>query len=235
MFAEPAERMADYVAGRYGPPAFIRRQLEVDGAWDALVARTQSEREKLLFSVRIASRAAETALGLPQGNSLDASLEQVRRAAAPLAPSQVSYEIRAAVAELARAVAQFNRRWQVVARAIDLRPLNRLREDYNKYFLVEKEAALRSAEVARMGYRPMRPATLADILEIAPPLTPLPAWESLRARNVGLWDVIVLIGVSYAIMVFGVLSLANGKHQYAACCTLVVNVYLLFNILRRKK
>ena len=77
------------------------------------------------------------------------------------------------IAQLGDSLQRFNRRWVEYARALDLRPINALRADYNRYYLLEKECAVRSPMIARQGYQPLEPLTVEAILAVLPPL-PVP-------------------------------------------------------------
>jgi len=60
---------------------------------------------------------------------------------------------------------------------VDLTTVNRAREDYNRYYLFEKECAVGSARTARMGFAVLSPMTLEDVARHFP-LLKLPqfAW-----------------------------------------------------------
>ena len=81
--------------------------------------------------------------------------------------------LRRALRELVTDLEKFNRRWQEFLTGVDLAPVNKLRADYNRYYLLEKECAVRSARLARQGFVPLAPLTLTD-LEAALPFLPMP-------------------------------------------------------------
>jgi hypothetical protein len=62
-------------------------------------------------------------------------------------------------------------------RGIDLTALNAGRADYNRYYLLEKECAVRSPSIARQGYSPLDAVTHDELLAAFPPLT-VPALRS---------------------------------------------------------
>ena len=78
--------------------------------------------------------------------------------------------LRAALDELIESLEHFNRRWLEHVRGLDLGPLNALRADYNRYYLLEKECAVRSPFIARQGWQPLPPLTLQTLLAVLPPL-----------------------------------------------------------------
>jgi hypothetical protein len=71
------------------------------------------------------------------------------------------------------ALERFNRRWEAFLPTVDLTSLNRLREGYNRYYLLEKECAVRSVVVARRGFSPLPPLTQTDLAALLPCL-PVP-------------------------------------------------------------
>jgi hypothetical protein len=75
--------------------------------------------------------------------------------------------------ELCESLERFNRRWQEFLDKIELDALNRLRDEYNRYYPLEKECAVRSWRVARHGFQPLAPVTHAD-LAARFPLLPAP-------------------------------------------------------------
>ncbi|HVS34068.1 MAG TPA: hypothetical protein VMS17_00705, partial [Gemmataceae bacterium] len=53
---------------------------------------------------------------------------------------------------------------------VDVHRVNDLRDGYNRYYLLEKECALRSPRLARQGYRPLAPLTVQELEALMPPL-----------------------------------------------------------------
>ena len=78
-----------------------------------------------------------------------------------------------ALAELRQSIERFNDRWQAFLPTIDLTTINELREGYNRYYLIEKEAVVNSPGVARQGFQPLELLTHADLAEVLP-LLPVP-------------------------------------------------------------
>jgi hypothetical protein len=68
---------------------------------------------------------------------------------------------------------RFNERWQRYVYQLDLAPVNEVREDYNRYYLLEKECAMRNGNLARRGFTRMTPLTHAELAALFPPL-PVP-------------------------------------------------------------
>src|SRR5205823_2559018 len=84
--------------------------------------------------------AGDEEVGVLEG--LESALEP--RLRAPVAPTRSARAVRRALRELVASLERFNRRWAEYLPTVDLRPVNELREGYNRYYLLEKECALRS-------------------------------------------------------------------------------------------
>jgi hypothetical protein len=82
--------------------------------------------------------------------------------------------LRRALWELRHSIELFNRRWASYLAAVDVRGVNELREGYNRYYIVEKECALRSPRLAREGFVPLEPLTTQGLFALLP-LLPVPA------------------------------------------------------------
>lgn len=169
----------------YGPPAYVRRARETEAAFDELVCRCRKQRDAWLPMVRLR-------LGMLKGLAGDwaalrpclADEEQVRslermhvaldpQLRTPVVPTSSRRRLRRALRELRESIELFNRRWQTYLRAVDLRGVNELRDGYNRYYLVEKECALRSPRLAREGFVRLEPLT-AEALFALLPLLPVP-------------------------------------------------------------
>jgi hypothetical protein len=172
-------------AAHYAAPAYMRRAQQVQEAFDQLIARCRQQRDDWLKMVR-------TLLGLLRALAGDWSalrpcladaqqVEVLRQLYADLDPQPVRgvettsspRALRRALRELREGIERFNRRWQEFLEQVDLSRVNGLREGYNRYYLLEKECAVRSARLARLGYCPLEPLTLGE-LECLVPLLPVP-------------------------------------------------------------
>jgi hypothetical protein len=168
----------------HGAPAYVRRAREVEEAFRAVVERCRRRREEWLSLVRIRLGTLRALAGdwdwlRPLLD--DGQLEVVRKLHAELQPRlrvlvSATTSVRAlrrALHELRESLESFNRRWTKFLRELDLGPLNALRDGYNRYYVLEKECAVRSPQLARAGFRPLEPATAADLEALLPPL-PVP-------------------------------------------------------------
>lgn len=161
-------------------PAFVRRAREVEAAWNSLIDGCARERARLLEMPRL--RLARLFALMP--SNLDPSslwsrpgdAEYLRRLQqewqpqlrSRVKPKRTAAELQRAVAELGSSFARFNRLWIKVLNELDLSHINRLRENYNRHFLLEKECALRSTRVAREGFQPLEPLTVQRLLTELP-------------------------------------------------------------------
>jgi hypothetical protein len=170
---------------QYDVPAYVRRAREVQNAFEQLTERCRRRRDEWLSLVRVR-------LGLLHGLASDwaalrpllADDEQVeilRRLHAALEPRPRVWPeptssprvLRRALADLRESLERFNRRWRELLPTVDLTRVNELREGYNRYYLLEKECAVRSARLARQGFQRLDPLTTDDLAGLLPPL-PVP-------------------------------------------------------------
>jgi hypothetical protein len=86
------------------------------------------------------------------------------------------------VRELAESLERFNRRWLEFLRGVDVGPVNELRDGYNRYYLLEKECALRSPRLARQGFTRLEPLTVAELTALLPPL-PVPQLRAYQPET----------------------------------------------------
>jgi hypothetical protein len=179
---DDAERM--HVLAQYGAPAYVRRANDVEAALEHLLDGCRRQREEWLGMVR--SRLATLHALAGDGESLPSFLDEDRvrrlrdlhadlqpRLRAPIAATTSPRVLRRAFEELRESLERFNRRWREYLHELDLTALNRKREEYNRYYVLEKECAVRSPRVARHGFRPLPPLTTADVETLLPPL-PIP-------------------------------------------------------------
>jgi hypothetical protein len=182
---EDSDGFFEQFLARYDAPAYIRRARQVQDALDQLVSRCRRQREEWLALVR-------TRLGLLQARAGDwarlrpwladdAQLDVLRqlhaalepRLRAPMAPTSSPRVLRRALRELRDSLERFNRRWREFLPTVDRSTVNALREGYNRYYLLEKECAVRSVRVARQGFHPLGPLTTDELAALLPAL-PVP-------------------------------------------------------------
>jgi len=179
---DEAGQLLDRLLGRYDVPAYIRRAQRVQAAFDQLVQRCQHRRDEWLTMVRTRLGQVYALAGdWEQLRSLLAEPEQVRaleqlyavlapRLRLPVERTASTRVLRRAFSELQASMERFNRKWQAYLADVDLTDVNALREGYNRYYLLEKECAVRSTRIARQGYQPLAPVTLGDLATLMPAL-----------------------------------------------------------------
>jgi hypothetical protein len=168
----------------YDGPAYVRRARRVQDAYDQILDECRRQRDEWLALARVRLGTLRALAGswealaphLAAGESQALQglyAELAPRLRLPVGPTSSPRALRAALRELAESLGRFNRRWVGFVRGLDLGPLNAQRADYNRYYLLEKECAVRSPHVARQGYAPLPPLTADDLLALFPVL-PIP-------------------------------------------------------------
>jgi hypothetical protein len=170
---------------RFDAPAYIRRARGVQAALDQLLEYCRSRRAEWLEMVRLRIGMLHALAGdwdnllplLADEDQLDILRYQLAALASPLRapvePTTSAHALRRALQELRESLERFNHRWRAFLSGVDLSTVNELREGYNRYYVLEKECAVRSARIARQGFVPLQPLTL-DELESHFPLLPVP-------------------------------------------------------------
>lgn len=166
--------------GLFDLPAFARRGQDVEYWTGSIRLRCQGHREELLEMVRLRLRQwARVATGPDDWSaSLGGPVESLwiltgspppRWATAPVPPRQQRPVARDLVASLER----FNRRWRRFVEALNLGPANQIIDQYNKYYVLEKECVMGSARLASRHFSPVPRFTTDGLLREYPPL-PVP-------------------------------------------------------------
>jgi len=177
---QPDKNLFREVMALGGGPAYVRRGRAVEVAYEVLLERCRQQREEWLPMVRLNIGRVFALAGdwdvlqpflaspghLTQLQQLHAQLQP--RLRLMMEPTTSRRALRSALMELRQSIERFNDRWQAFLATIDLRPLNELRDGYNCYYLVEKEAVLGSSRIARQGFKPLEPLTHADLAEVLP-------------------------------------------------------------------
>jgi hypothetical protein len=169
----------------YDGPAYVRRARGVQQAFDALLHRCRKQRDEWLPMVRLRLALLHALAGdwerlrplLANGDRLE-ELQGLHAELQPRLRGQVDRTssvraLRGALRELRESIEHFNRRWLAFVPTLDLTRVNELREGYNRYYVLEKEMAVRSPRIARQGFVRLGPLTLGDVLAQLPPL-PVP-------------------------------------------------------------
>ena len=75
--------------------------------------------------------------------------------------------------DLVASLDRFNRRWAQFLPIIDLKPLNVAIEQYNRYYVFEKECAMGSARLAAQHFQPIHAWSLEQLWSEFPLIEPL--------------------------------------------------------------
>jgi hypothetical protein len=89
---------------------------------------------------------------------------------APLEPTRSESQLRSVLGELIESLTRFNRRWEEYVPTVDLGWVNEVRENYNRYFLLEKECAVGRGSLSQQDFLKLAPLRTEDIMECWPPL-----------------------------------------------------------------
>jgi hypothetical protein len=166
--------------GLFDVPAFARRGQDVEYALTRLHSRARRHRAAMLDMVRLRLRQWAAAASGPS-----ADLTVFASSIAPLWPlvdaeppqwatrPASNWRLRSIARDLIASVERFNRRWSEHIDDLDLTSINRQVDDYNRYYLLEKECSLGSARLAARNFVPKSHVSL-DELRDELPLLPVP-------------------------------------------------------------
>jgi hypothetical protein len=172
-----------YILAQYGGPAFMRRAQRAEAALADLLQRLERTRHEWLDMVRLRLGQLHALAGGWQRLSrlIDAdTLTALRHWFDELQPSlRVPLEtahrdatVRGAWTDLQASMDRFNRRWAHLLAQTDLAEVNRRRDEYNRWYVLEKECFVRSPRIARQGFRPLQMLTTVDLERWFPLLRP---------------------------------------------------------------
>ena len=149
----------EFVA-QFDTPAFIKRARRTEEAVTQIIACCRDRRNVLLEipAMRLATVGARVAYGWPslvaylQDDSAADYLDSLYDEWKPHLRVRIQVtdsprKIRRALRELATSFGNFNRKWELFTREIDLTDVNQAREDYNNYYVWEKACAFDSEEI----------------------------------------------------------------------------------------
>ncbi len=159
--------------GLFDLPAFARRGQDVEAAVRRLHDRCEKTRSTMLDMVRLRLRQWCAAAAGPESwhgvftNTIEPLWALAGAAPPRWAESDASIRRRQSVAsDLLAAALRFNRRWLEALDRFNLEPTNFVIEQYNRYYVLEKECVMGSPKLAARHFMPMplvsRPTLLAD-------------------------------------------------------------------------
>ncbi|HJT75753.1 MAG TPA: hypothetical protein VJ739_00990 [Gemmataceae bacterium] len=178
-------RLVKQFLSQYDVPAYVRRARQVEDAWEQVLHRCRLRRDEWLLMVRLrlgtlhglaGSWEALAPLLADEGEAevlrqLHETLQP--RLRAPIRPTSSLLALRRALRELTDSLEHFNARWREFLPTVELDRVNAVRADYNRYYLLEKECAIRSPRLARAGFRRLEPLT-TEAVAAALPVLPVP-------------------------------------------------------------
>ena len=172
-------RVVQEIAGRFGPPAFMRRARLVESLWQNLleIGRTRRLQQLDMVGMRLAQlrdlagswEALWPYLGDP-ADLIRLHDELQPRLHLPLESTTSERILRGALHDLCGAMERFNRRWSRWLAEADQAAVNKARDDFNRFYLIEKECAV-GAVLARRDFVPLVPLTREDLAMHLPLLT----------------------------------------------------------------
>jgi hypothetical protein len=169
----------------FDAPAYVRRARTVQGAFDQLLDHCRQRRAEWLKMARLRIGMLHALVGdwenlrplFLDDEQLDSLRYHLAALASPLRspvePTTSHRTLRRALQELRESLEYFNERWREFLSNLDLTAINELREGYNRYYVLEKECAVRSARVARQGFVRLEPLTTNELM-VQFPLLPVP-------------------------------------------------------------
>ena len=184
-FADDGFSFFQKAAAAFDTPAFMRRAREMEFVWEHLLERLQMEYGKYLEMPRL--RLATLFALLKPSSRIDpeicpddlfvklVALNQNWAASlrVPVAPATSERQKQNALNDVYQSFHRFNRRWNEFVNKQDLSRINRLRENYNKYYVFEIDCAFWSTPVAEQGFVPVLPVSTDDLFSQYP-LLPVP-------------------------------------------------------------
>jgi hypothetical protein len=191
-------RLFQKVNAAFDTPAFCRRGATVELAWETLHARCQDQRREFLEipQLRLATFCAliEGTTHVPLSVISDAdrrTLEVLNREweyrlKVKVFPAKTEQQLRSPFRAVLQSFLRFNQRWQRYITSIDLTGINDLRDNYNRFYVIEKECALWSAKLAQKGFVPLNPIRPEDLFAEFP-LLPVPSTATSIGGAVGVF------------------------------------------------
>jgi hypothetical protein len=178
---ESDQREVMQMMAQFDVPAYARRARNMEQALEHLLERCRRKRNEWLMMARL--RLGQLAVLTGEWSALEAMLddEQIARLRqlhaelepklrVPLTATTSVRVLRRALVDFIQSAERFNRRWSAYLAKVDLAHVNALRDGYNRFYVLEKECALRNSAVARLGFQHMPPLTSADLERLLPPL-----------------------------------------------------------------
>jgi hypothetical protein len=178
---EAADPELRQLLGMFDVPAFARRGQDLEYAIQRLHDRLRRQRDEMLEMVRLRLRQWAAAVEGPDAwpGCFASPIEGLWPEAAAPPPvwntNPAPPRRRRAIArDLIASIERFNRRWTALIDGLNLEPINTMIDQYNRYYVLEKECVLRSPRLATRHFAPRPLVDRSDLLRVYPPLS-LPA------------------------------------------------------------
>ncbi len=163
----------------FDTPAYMRRARDTVAGWNAAVAMCRKQREAWFEIPRL--RLAQlrchldgvftksTLFSRDDATALDLLFEDWQPVLkANIRPAGLARVIRRSADEMLTAFRRFNSRWEPFLTDFDLSYVNQCRQGYNDFYVLEKECAVLSPRVAKVGFVRLEPATIDDLRKLFP-------------------------------------------------------------------
>jgi hypothetical protein len=167
--------------GLFDAPAFARRGQDLEHGLGRLHARCLRERGAMLDLVRVRLRQWAAAAEGPDAwtSTFAAPIDPLWPLSGAEPPAWAGRPApprrrRAIARDLIASVERFNRRWSRFVGELDLGPFNRMIDQYNHYYVLEKECVLGSSRLAARHFVP-RARLSPESLLAQYPVLPVPA------------------------------------------------------------
>jgi hypothetical protein len=166
--------------GLYDIPAFARRGADVEYTLASLDSRCRRERLAMLEMVHLRLRQWAAAASGPEAalevfaEPLDALWQSANAPSPSWAEETASRRrLRTIAADLIASIERFNRRWDQFLDAVNFAHINRLIDNYNRFYILEKECSLGSPRLAAQHFVPKQRVDRSDLLNRFP-ILPVP-------------------------------------------------------------
>jgi hypothetical protein len=176
--------------GLFDLPAFARRGQDLEGTLRRLHDRCRTARGQLLDMVQLRLRQWPGAARGPGSWSgvFTGPIESLWPLALAEPPTWAESDAplrrrRTIAANLVAAICRFNRRWLEFIDLLNLEPANFVIDQYNRYYVLEKECVMGSAKLASRHFTPVPCVTKQTLLADHPTL-PVPELAGGRGRAV---------------------------------------------------
>jgi len=166
--------------GLFDVPAFARRGQDLEHSLDRIHTRCRVQREEMLEMVRLRLRQWSRAVEGPDRwpEVFVAPIESLWELTCSESPrwadrSAAARQQNAVARDLIASIERFNHRWRKFLESLNLGPANQAIDQYNKYYVLEKECVMGSARLASRYFTPVERLSPESLLKIYPTL-PVP-------------------------------------------------------------